>query len=133
MIGMSSQIHSLISKAETKTEFDSAIVGDLNLVTQSIYSFNEQVQSNEFGGMMADKEDRALRMLINQIEDRIEVLARHRTEDIITRKSLSAASEESSIAGSIGAASSPASATSKQLADMAHHGWSGVWKNTSRK
>ena len=94
MIDMLPQIRALIAKAETKAEFDGEIAGELNLATQSIFRFNEQLERDQLGGKKIPKEDRSLRLLINQIEEQIEVLARKRTDDIITGKSVATASGE---------------------------------------
>ncbi|MEM8541120.1 MAG: hypothetical protein AAGF25_09210 [Pseudomonadota bacterium] len=112
MIEMSPQVQALIAKAETKTEFDREIAGDLNLATQFIYRFNEQIEKDQLGGKTIPKEDRSLRHLIIQIEEQIEVLARQRADDIVTRKSITKASSEGSDVRSLNASSGPASAPS---------------------
>ena len=110
---LSAQIQTLLSNASKQQKFDQTINDEMHLATRAIFHFEERANSEQSGSKLADKEGRALRGLLNQIEERIEVLAQQSADDIITRKNRAALFGENSNRGTVEASSSATSASPK--------------------
>ena len=109
----SAQIQTLLSNASKQQKFDQTINDEMHLATRAICNFEEHANSEQSGSKLVDKEGRALRGLLNQIEERIEVLAQQSADDIITRKNRAALFGENSNRGTVEASSSATSASPK--------------------
>lgn len=110
---LSSQIQTVLSKASKQRTFDQTIIDEMHQATRAIFNFEERVNADQVGSMIVDKEGRALRSLLNQIEERIEVLAQQSANDIVTRKNSAAISGENSNRRAVEASSSTTSASAK--------------------
>lgn len=91
---LSSQIQLLLAKSLEHGKLDQTIVKDMHRVASVIYRFNEAKSVDSTGREISDKEGRALRLLLNQVEERIEFLAQQRVDQIITSENRAPALNE---------------------------------------
>lgn len=84
--GLSRQVQQLISKSLLQAKFDQSVLTEIHKTTFAIRNFEEQLGLDVSGSTKVSKEDAALRSLLNQVEERIELIAQYRAEDIVNRR-----------------------------------------------
>ena len=67
-------------------KFDQALLNNMYLAVRAIQQARKQAEMNQSKNAIMDKEGRVLRTVLNQIEERIEVLAQHRADELVAQR-----------------------------------------------